>query len=485
MTDSDPEAVEELQSSNDAVTSSKTDTFCIFPWQHLRFDAAAEAQICCSFQGGNVAHNGSPMSLERNSLEEIWNSDMMRGIRRDMVEGRRVAGCEQCYKDEARGGMSMRMRDNVSWENGWLNESRTRIEDIKSAAAENDFRAPTFPALLEIDTGSLCNLKCRMCHDGVSSLIAKDAVHSSWTADQYSGKPYHDEDTKPHFAKLRRFLPLKKAFDAELSQRRGEIKRLYFIGGEPLLVRELWPLLQGLIDSGQSRDIELAIVSNGTLVPPWLSVAAGQFRRLDLAISIDGFGKHYEYIRYPARWEQLTENLQIFKKMPNVYLGGAVTIQINNALNVTELFRFFDSIGVGYYAYPLHVPRYLGIDALPPAARRMAAERFRAYGASDCLPQHRNMIQSLAAQLEPSDETLDMRLLRDFMLFTNDLDASREQSIQATDPELLGFLAAAGFVWTQETLHAALARAPASESSSAAKDISVEDATLEQLGIQR
>lgn len=354
----------------------------------------------------------------------------------------------------AQGGMSMRMRDNANWKNGWLNEGRMRIDEIKSAAAENGFHAPTLPALIEIDTGSLCNLKCRMCHDGVSSLIAKDPVHSSWTADQYSGKPYHDEGNRPRYPKLRRFLPLKASFDGELSRHPGEIKRLYFIGGEPLLVRELPALLEGLINSGQSRDIELAIVSNGTVAPPWLSLAT-QFRRLELAISIDGFGKHYDYIRYPARWDELTENLRLFKAMPNVLLSGAVTIQINNALNITDLFRYFDAIGIGFYAYPLQVPRYLAVDALPAAARRLAAKRLRTYGEKDCLPQYREMVLANAAQMEASNEALDMRLLRDFMLFTNDLDASRDQSIRETDPELLDLLAAAGFAWTQETLHAA------------------------------
>ncbi len=185
------------------------------------------------------------------------------------------------------------------------------------------------------------------------------------------------------------------------------------------------------------------------------------FDDFDLAISIDGFGKHYDYIRYPARWDELVENLQLFKKMPNVQLGAAVTLQVNNALNVTDLFRYFDSIGVGYYAYPLHVPRYLAIDALPAAVRRLAAQRLRTYGESDCLPHHRDMIQTLAMQLEPSDEMLDMRLLREFMLFTNDLDLSREQNIQTTDPELLKLLAEAGLVWTAETLHAELDRVDA------------------------
>jgi MoaA/NifB/PqqE/SkfB family radical SAM enzyme len=463
MSETSPAAVEKPQPPLGATVDSKADTFCIHLWNHLRLQANGEAQVCCIYKGGNISQDGSSMSLQRQSLKEIWNSEMMRSIRREMVEGRPVAGCVQCYKEEAHGGMSMRVRDNANWENGWLNEGRMRISDIKFVSANFDFNAPTLPALIEIDTGSLCNLKCRMCHDGVSSLIAKDLVHSSWTADQYSGNSYHNENSQPHNAKLRRFPPLKASLDAELSRHRGEVKRLYFIGGEPLLVREIQPLLQGLIDSGQSRDLEIAIVSNGSVVPPWLSMAA-QFRRFGLAISIDGFGKHYDYIRYPARWDALTENLRLFKETPNVHLSAAVTIQINNALNITDLLRYFDATGISFYAYPISNPRYLAIDALPASVRRLAAARLRAYGEGDCLSHHREMVLANVAHLESTDAVPDMRLLRDFMLFTNDLDASREQSIQETDQELLDLLAAAGFTWTQETLHAARGRAAAASS---------------------
>src|SRR6185369_6939957 len=98
MTDSPP------RQPSDTGTDSKTDSFCVHLWNHLRLQSDGEAQVCCIFQGGNIAHDGTPMTLQRHSLEEIWNSDMLRGVRRDMVEGRPVRGCEQCYKEEARGG---------------------------------------------------------------------------------------------------------------------------------------------------------------------------------------------------------------------------------------------------------------------------------------------------------------------------------------------------------------------------------------------
>ena len=113
-----------------------------------------------------------------------------------------------------------------------------------------------------------------------------------------------------------------------------------------------------------------------------------------------------------------------------------------------------NSIDVGFWAYPLYVPRYLAIWVLPPAIRRVAAERLRAYADGDCRPHHLDMVRGLADQLQPNLETFDARLLRDFMLFTNDLDVSRGQSFRDVHHELFDLMAEAGIEWSHDTVHA-------------------------------
>ena len=426
------------------------DTFCIHPWTRLRVEPGA-AGVCCAFRGDKISKDGAPMLPTQHSIGEIWNCDEMRGIRRDMVEGRKVAGCEECYQNEASGGTSMRVRDNKTWEDGWLNDERTSIEQLKSVAAENDFRLPSLPVSLEVDTGSLCNLKCRMCHGAVSSRIARDPVHATWALDAFAGTPYHNEATAPWSPPIVRFP--KQSFINDVASYVEKVRRIYLIGGEPTLVKEIRGVLQQLVDSGHAPRIELALVSNGSVTSSWLDLTR-HFSKLQLAVSIDGFARHYEYIRYPYRWESLVRNLETFKAMPHVNLGGAVTLQANNMLNITELFRFLDAAGIGFYCYPIYMPRHLSIWAMPAEIRRLASERLRDYGERDCLPQHRDMVLGLANQTAPGVEHCDPALLRQFMMFTNDLDASRGQSIKHADPELTAALERAGFPWIDTVLHA-------------------------------
>lgn len=430
-----------------------TDTFCINLWKHLRLEAGGEAVPCCAFEGGRITEGGVTLSVEDAPLGAIWNADMMRGLRRDMVEGRRIAGCRQCYADEDRGGLSMRQRDNASWEQGWLNEDRATVDDIAALAVADDFRLSSLPPSIEVEVGNLCNFKCRMCNGGASSLIAKDPIHQRWATDQFSSG-YHDPsvETAPYL--LRRPKSVAR-LSAELAgDGAGEIKRLYFIGGEPFLVREIRNLLEKLVASGHAPKIDLLFVTNGSVVPRWLSLAA-EFHRVDLSVSVDGYGPHYDYIRFPGLWSELVGRLQRLRKIPNVHVLVTSTIQAYNALSITKLFRYLDSIDMGFAAYLLHWPRYLAVTTLPQSVRRIAAARLRDYGESDCRPRYRDLVLSLANQFDAAADAVDARLLNDFMLFTNDLDASRGQDIRQVDPELVGLLAEAGYPWPRQTVHAA------------------------------
>lgn len=418
---------------------------------HMRLQTGGEGAVCCRYKTA-LSKNGAPLSLQNESFDALWNCEEMRNVRRAMVAGQRVAGCAECYAEEKGGALSMRQRDNAAWENGWLNDERLTLAQLKSSATASDYLLPDLPANLEVEIGSLCNLRCRMCHAGVSSSIANDLVHRTWSSDQYNDQPYHDPGRVAGPAGIRRWT-LSAALEKAIVQGRGQVKRLYFIGGEPLLVKEVGNLLQRLIDAGLARDMVLAVVSNGTVTGSWLELTR-KFKRFELALSIDGFGRHYDYIRYPGKWEELAKNIETFRRLPNVSLGAAVTFQSYNALNICDLFRHLDSIDVGFHAWPVHIPRYLSVQVMPTAARRLAAERLQAYAATGCRADYRQVVLGLAEYVKPKNEELDPRLVREFMLFTNDLDRTRTQNFADVNGELKDFLRDAGFAWTNETLHA-------------------------------
>lgn len=428
------------------------DTFCIYPWFHLQMVPTGVARVCCKF-GGSIEKDGSPMSISEHSLDAIWNSEQMRGIRRDMVEGRPVAGCQECYNEEVSGGFSMRKRDTERWAHGWLNEEKVSLAKLIADSKQRDHYVSTLPVTYEIDVGNLCNLKCRMCHAESSSRIDADPVHRQWAADPIrlaAADPGIDGPPPP--PRLKGSWLTKTPVDKnEILRNAARLKRLYFLGGETLIIKEVDDVLQYLVDMGVAQNIALSFVTNGSTIKSQSLSLARHFKETSIAISIDGFGPYYEYIRYPAKWPTLARNIDAFRKLPNTSVGGAVTLQLYNALNIVELFRYFDSIDMGYYVYPIASPRHLTVGALPPRARAVAAERLRQYATNDCRQNNREMILGLAQQTEATGDHCDMALLRNLMLFTNDLDRSRGQSFAKTHPELFEFIAETGVQWTDET----------------------------------
>jgi MoaA/NifB/PqqE/SkfB family radical SAM enzyme len=429
-----------------------SDTFCILPWKSLSFSPNGCARVCCQFTGFLAAEDGSRLSIHKHSLEEIWNSQDMRSIREDLLAGKQVTACEQCYHHEAAGEISLRQLANADWQRGLPDEDLTALEPLRAWSAAHDHRVPP-PSQLELILGNLCNLKCRMCLASYSSRIQSDPVHRKW-----SGSDLPVVSDGLHWWQ-------QEALIGELLRHPERLVELTLIGGEPLIIKECGHILQRLIDAGVAPRIDLSFTTNGTTTSsPWLKLTQ-QFRRLNLFFSIDGAGATYEYIRYPARWATLGKNIEFFRGLPNATLGAHVTVQAYNVLDIVDLFRHLDRIGLRFSSLALVRPERLAARVLPPPARRLAAQRLRAYAGQDCRPEHRDLVLGLAGGLESLGDGWDPDLFQEFIRFTNDLDRSRGQSLRQALPELWDALAAAGVGWSDATEHAA----PPGQSSETAK----------------
>jgi MoaA/NifB/PqqE/SkfB family radical SAM enzyme len=272
--------------------------------------------------------------------------------------------------------------------------------------------------------------------------------------DQWAGAGYHDPAAEAPPPRRVEGSRQKEFVERELLRRPEHLKVLSLLGGETLLGKDVGDVVQCLVDAGVAPNMTLSFVTNGTVIKsPWLKLLE-RFKGVDFRLSVDAFGPYYEYIRYPARWESVVRAVEALRQFPNGNLIANVTFQAYNALNITELLGYLDSVGLPFDVEPVYFPRYLSVKVLPPRARRLAAERLRSYAGRGCRPEHRGAVAGLAAQLESAGDAFDARLMREFMLFTNDLDVTRRQSFRETHKELLELIVDAGFEWTEETLHA-------------------------------
>ena len=91
-------------------------------------------------------------------------------------------------------------------------------------------------------------------------------------------------------------------------------KIIHVTGGEPTLNPEFFDLLKYCIDKDVAKDIKLEVTTNATKIHPKFFDMARQFKNLFVVISMDGVGKTYEYVRYPANYDTVYKNILEYNK---------------------------------------------------------------------------------------------------------------------------------------------------------------------------
>lgn len=157
--------------------------------------------------------------------------------------------------------------------------------------------------------GNTCNLRCVICGPDNSS---------AW--EQELAIPSKKQITNTFWK------------DLDLSQ----LQFIHFNGGEPLLSKEHIRFLEAIPDPSQ---VEINYNTNGTILPtPHLLELWSKFKLVLLDFSIDEIGAKFEYIRYPAKWDDIVNNLQWYISNSPVNCMFAVNTSIGYLnSNTTEL----------------------------------------------------------------------------------------------------------------------------------------------------
>ncbi|WP_159082409.1 SPASM domain-containing protein [Paragemmobacter aquarius] len=228
----------------------------------------------------------------------------------------------------------------------------------------------------------------------------------------------------------------------ELLERAESLEIVQLIGGEPLLIKEAQAFARGLIERGVAQNITLAITTNGTQAgEEWIGLLT-QFKKVYLAISLDGFGAVNEFIRYPSEWAVIDRNIRAFAAQSTIDVRAAVTVQAYNALRIVELVDYCEEVGILFSGHLLQYPPHLGIRAMPDAARERSVSLLRGHIAKRTADApdwaYAVPLESLAAAIER--ESYSPEENAKFWTFTREMDASRGQSLPDAMPELYALM---------------------------------------------
>ena len=134
------------------------------------------------------------------------------------------------------------------------------------------------------------------------------------------------------------------------------------------MIKEHFDLLEKIKKQNLAHKITIHYNTNGTQLPMnALQNIWPYFKGVDVHFSIDGVGKQFEYQRHPAKWDQVVQNMLIFKEHQSSKLTLSIchTVNIFNVLYLPEFLKWAKEIDYSVYLNSLHEPKHYNITCLP------------------------------------------------------------------------------------------------------------------------
>jgi|TARA_A100001011_G_scaffold397703_1_gene499602 hypothetical protein len=284
--------------------SEGNNTFCMAPWTHTYLSPQTERRMCCAsrepaqsfkqyIDTGNDAKEYKPLTLK-----EHWNSDHMKSVRLRMMAGEELSECEVC---------DHKLLNTDVYRSYWNQLFKDRVDEAYDSTDETG--ATTMQTIsFDYRFNNLCNFKCRMCGDMLSS---------SWEAESRKNKTWTKESQPWMVSPLREQII--KFQDTQVVQEFVEavetktIKEIYWCGGEPLMWDMHWKAMQRIIELGFAKEVHVRYNTNlsrtsfkGTKLFDLLP----QFQDWQICSSLDGTGEVGEYIRDGLNYEQWLRNFK-------------------------------------------------------------------------------------------------------------------------------------------------------------------------------
>ncbi len=305
----------------------------------LRVTTDGKFTPCCIASGAYFKDdNGNDMNVLTTTFDEALNSPTLKKLKEDLKNNIRPSVCDGCWKLEDLGVESKRIRDN----------ERVSHVDLK----ENELH------FLELNMGNICNLSCRICNIYSSSNWKKEhktILNPDMSNDRLNeivkscSQPFSDESM---------------VWD-EIEKNIDTVKILDLYGGEPMLMKKQWSILEKCVLNDIAKDKFVHFNTNGTIFKEEYFEILKKFETVDISFSIDGVGEKFNYLRYGANWDEVKSNILLWlektKSLKNFKFHICYTVSILNVLDFNEVAEFAIENNIRIHCNFLYQPLYYSI----------------------------------------------------------------------------------------------------------------------------
>lgn len=291
------------------MTSIKTrpDTLCMAPWTHTYLSPQTERRMCCASREpaqnfrqyiDTAAGTGQYIPI---TLDEHWNSEHMRSVRRRMMAGEILPECAVCNNQLL----------NTDVYRSYFNRLFGDRYEEAMQATDTDGSTTMLPVSWDYRFSNLCNFKCRMCGDMLSSAWESEQRQHDMIDWTNSKNAWMRPEIKSQITQFQDTY-IEQEFAQAVEQHR--VEEVYWVGGEPLMYEQHWRYMRRIVELGDGDSVYARYNTNLSRV---------NYRGLDLyddvldhlqdwqiCASLDGTGATGEYIRTGLNFEDWSANFQ-------------------------------------------------------------------------------------------------------------------------------------------------------------------------------
>lgn len=269
----------------------------------------------------------------------------------------------------------------------------------------------------------------------------------------YGAAPKDMLDTRPFFSNLKNGVYWWESdevlFD-QILESDNNIRLIDFAGGEPLLNKKFVPFLKRMIDDGRSKDIMLVINTNGSINSRSVLGLLEHFRWTGVSLSIDSYGKMNEYLRYGSNWDTIVNSIKRYRGLKNVKLEIQPTLTAYNIFGLIELLRYCHRNQLDYHLGNILLgPVRISINVLPDTCKHEALKRWQMFYELECeTDKQKQHVSLIISAIKNANAAKQNKIYKDFIAFTNDLDADRDESLRDVDSDLFKYLENSEYGWS-------------------------------------
>jgi len=401
-------------------------SYCSLAWVGITTDPDGTLRPCCVSGDRILKDDGTPYNIGVDNLDTIYNSNFYKKLRRDMLDGATIPGCETCYSNEKYGRESRRLINNETFKEQSFTDTHS---DLKIQ-------------YLDLRLGNQCNLKCRMCSPMNSSMVEEEfnknphpILDKFYLKSTIEIEDWYDRET----------------FDNNINSHLKNLVTLYMTGGEPTLIKKNYDIMQRLIDSGTNDTVTLIINTNMTNTNPKFYELIKQFKKVIIQMSIDAIDDLAYYIRYPTDFKVVDKTIKDLLSLGNnITLRAGPVVQTLNLNKLVDLFEYLENFNRQYKRQVIDIrpgfvfmPEYNNIIYLPKQYKVDCYRKIYMWMMNNCKyqsPQFTNTMNALKGKCY--EDKFDKQKLKDFLDFNTALDNIRNTKLEEYNKELYNMVIA-------------------------------------------